>query len=182
MFSSASSEWETPWDFFDKLDRIFHFTLDPCATPENTKVPLHYFTKEDDGLTKGWDGEVVFMNPPYGRQIGKWIEKAYKEGEKIDTIVVCLIPARTDTSWWHNYCTRAREIWFLRGRIKFINRTFPSYREDGDFKLSSAPFPSAIVIFGKDLYSKHSVYEMHYGFLWNNRHLEPRPQTLYVNF
>ncbi len=97
-FSSKTDLWSTPQDFFDKLDEEFDFTLDPCATPENAKCPI-YFTKDDDGLEQDWSGERVFMNPPYGREIGKWVKKAYES----NTLVVCLLPARTDTRWWHDY-------------------------------------------------------------------------------
>ena len=131
MYSSTTSEWSTPQALFDKLNDEFHFTLDPCASPENAKCKK-YYTKEDDGLCKSWDGETVFMNPPYGRQIGKWAAKA--SGTK--GVVVCLIPARTDTAWWHDYCIKYGEVRFIRGRIQF----------DGPTK-DNAPFPSAIVIF-----------------------------------
>ena len=134
LWSSASAEWETPQDVFDILDEIFHFTLDPCATSSNAKCSL-YYTKEDDGLSKSWAGHRVFMNPPYGRQISRWIKKALDESQKPNTIVVCLLPARVDTSWFHDYCTQGY-VWFIRGRLKF-----------GGSK-NSAPFPSMIVIFG----------------------------------
>jgi phage N-6-adenine-methyltransferase len=133
-FSSATPEWETPQTLFDELDRIFGgFTLDPCATSENAKCS-RYFTTADDGLIQHWTGKV-FMNPPYGREIGRWVEKAWRES--IDgALVVCLLPARVDTRWWHNYA-RNGYVYFLRGRLKF-----------GD-AAHGAPFPSAIVIFGK---------------------------------
>ena len=135
MFSSKSAEYGTPAEMFGYWDSIYHFTLDPCATPANTKC-AKFFTKEDDGLAQTWRGRV-FMNPPYGREIGKWIKKAYDECVVLQhcELVVCLVPARTDTKWWHDYCMKAHEIRYLRGRIKF----------DGATK--SAPFPSAIVIF-----------------------------------
>jgi len=133
MWSSATGEWETPQDLFDELDEIFHFTLDPCATPENAKCELFY-TKEDDGLRQNWGGHRVFMNPPYGREITRWVRKAYLESRKPNTVVVCLLPARTDTKWFHNYCTRG-EVWFIKGRLKFGGAR------------NSAPFPSMIVIF-----------------------------------
>ena len=144
MFSSKSDEWETPLDLFNELDREFNFTLDPCATDENHKVKK-YYTKKDNGLIKSWAGEVVFVNPPYGRSIGKWVEKSYYEAQ--NATVVMLIPARTDTSYFHDYIYHNAEIRFLRGRIKFINRALPSWREDGNFKISGAPFPSMIVVF-----------------------------------
>lgn len=138
MFSSTSSEWETPQALFDQLNARLHFTLDPCATPENAKCKKFY-TKQDDGLSKSWRRECVFMNPPYGREIGKWVQKAYEEGIRHGTLVVALLPARTDTRWWHDYVMRAREVWLIRGRLRF-----------GGMK-NSAPFPSAIAIFDTSL-------------------------------
>lgn len=128
MFTSSTDLWETPQSLFDELDKEFHFTLDVCATKENAKCE-RYFTKEDDGLAQEWCG-ICWMNPPYGRQIGKWIKKAYESGAR----VVCLIPARTDTAWWHDYVMKG-EYRFIRGRLRFGNSK------------NSAPFPSAIVIF-----------------------------------
>lgn len=117
---------------FNELDREFHFDLDPCATDFNAKCS-NYFTKKQDGLSRGWWGSV-FMNPPYGREIIKWVKKAYEESKRpLVDVVVCLVPARTDTAWWHDYCMKG-EIRFIRGRIKFSGK-------------GSAPFPSAIVIF-----------------------------------
>jgi len=136
MMQSTTSEWETPQGFFDALDTQYHFTLDPCATPRNAKCPK-YFTKNDNGLAQSWSGERVFMNPPYGREISRWVKKAYEESLR-GTLVVCLLPARTDTRWFHDYCTKGR-INFLRGRLKF-----------GDSK-NSAPFPSMVVIFGGEM-------------------------------
>lgn len=130
-FSSATDLWSTPKSFFDKQNAIYHFTLDVCATQENAKCK-EYFTKDDDGLSKDWNG-VCWMNPPYGREIKQWMEKAYKESLK-GAIVVCLVPARTDTVWWHEYAMKGN-IEFIRGRLKF-----------GDAK-NSAPFPSALVVF-----------------------------------
>ncbi|MGG4783988.1 phage N-6-adenine-methyltransferase, partial [Morganella morganii] len=119
-YSSKSNEWATPQNLFDELNDEFNFTLDPCATDENAKCSK-YFTIEDDGLSKDWSNEVVFMNPPYGREIKKWIEKAYKECLNGAT-VVCLIPARTDTTYWHDFIfDKANDIRFLRGRLKFGN-------------------------------------------------------------
>lgn len=135
MKSSKSAEWSTPQDFYDKLDQEFHFTLDPCATHENAKCK-HHFTEEDDGLERCWYDNVVFMNPPYGRKISKWLEKAYMSS-KHNTTVVCLVPSRTDTRWWHDYCMKG-EIRFIKGRLKFGNSK------------NSAPFPSAVVIFSQE--------------------------------
>jgi phage N-6-adenine-methyltransferase len=130
-FSSKTDDWATPQDFFDNLNQTFNFTLDPCASHENHKC-AKYYTKDDDGLSKSWEGETVFMNPPYGRDVKKWMKKAYEESKH--ATVVCLIPARTDTAYWHDYCMKG-EITFIRGRLKFGNSK------------QSAPFPSAVVIF-----------------------------------
>ena len=133
-FSSKSNEWPTPQHLFDELNQEFNFTLDPCATEENAKCSKH-FTIEDDGLSKDWSNDVVFMNPPYGREIKKWIKKAYEESLNGAT-VVCLIPARTDTMYWHDFIfDKADDIRFLKGRLKFGNGK------------NSAPFPSAIVVY-----------------------------------
>jgi phage N-6-adenine-methyltransferase len=130
MFSSKTPEWETPQDFFDGLNEEFHFTLDVCATNFNAKCD-EFLTKEDDGLSCSWHGSVCWMNPPYGREIKHWMHKAYHCG----ATVVCLVPARTDTAWWHDYAMKADEIRYIRGRLKFGNSK------------NSAPFPSAVVIF-----------------------------------
>ena len=127
-FSSKTDMWSTPQDLFDSLNTEHGFTLDVCATPDNAKCE-RFFTKDDDGLSQPWDG-VCWMNPPYGRKIGKWMKKACECG----ATVVCLVPARTDTAWWHDYAMKGR-ITFLRGRLKF-----------GGHK-NSAPFPSAVVVF-----------------------------------
>jgi phage N-6-adenine-methyltransferase len=128
MFTSNTFEWSTPQDLFDTLNAEFHFTIDVCATKENAKCE-HYFTKEDDGLSKEWTG-VCWMNPPYGRQIGKWIKKAYESA----STVVCLIPSKTDTAWWWDYVMKG-EIRYIRGRLNFSGSKI------------NAPFASAIVIF-----------------------------------
>lgn len=146
MFSSISSEWETPQELFDSLNSLYGFTIDVAATDDNAKCK-RYFTKENDGLSQSWAQECVWCNPPYGREIGKWVRKAFQEAKQPGTVVVMLLPARTDTAWFHD-CCRFGDVIFLRGRLKFINRTFPSYREDGDFKRSPAQFPSMIVKFG----------------------------------
>lgn len=129
-FSSKTDLHETPQGFFDKLNEEFGFLLDVCATPENAKVPL-FFTKEDNGLERDWTGPA-WMNPPYGREIGRWMHKANKEALNGIT-TVCLVPARTDTKWWHDYVIQ-HEVRFIKGRLKFGNAK------------NSAPFPSAVVI------------------------------------
>ncbi len=138
LFSSKTNLWETPKDFFDKLNwRFGPFDLDPCATPHNTKC-ANFYTEAEDGLSKSWQGHTVFVNPPYGRDIGKWIKKAHEETQQdVDTKVVMLIPARTDTKYWHDYVMKAELVFFVKGRLKF-----------GDSE-NSAPFPSAVVVFRK---------------------------------
>lgn len=131
-FSSATEEWATPQALFDQLDREFHFTLDVCSTDQNAKCPRH-FTKEDDGLSQNWGRSTVWMNPPYGRVIGSWMRKAWLSA-KAGATVVCLVPARTDTNWWHDYAMLG-EIRLIKGRVKF-----------GDAK-TGAPFPSALIVF-----------------------------------
>ena len=133
MFSSKTDLWSTPQAFFDELDKEFHFTLDPCADEKNHKCNK-YYTKQDDGLQQSWDEEVVFCNPPYGNEIGKWVEKCNLESIYSAKVVVALLPARTDTRWFHRYIYNFAEIRFIKGRLKF-----------GDCK-NSAPFPSMVVI------------------------------------
>ena len=135
MFSSKTGEWSTPQDFFDKLNwRFGPFTLDPCACPSNTKC-ANFFTEAENGLSKSWEGFTSFVNPPYGRGIENCIQKAYEETRKEGTRAVVLIPARTDTKYWHQYVMKADEVYFIKGRLKF-----------GDSE-NSAPFPSAVVVF-----------------------------------
>lgn len=138
-FSSKRHDWETPQVFFDELDREFHFTLDPCATPKTAKCKKFY-TPAENGLLQDWSGETVFCNPPYGRELPKWIEKCAKESEHAK--VVMLIPARTDTIAFHKYIYNKAEIRFIKGRLKF--------RVDGK-EGDPAPFPSMVVIFNADI-------------------------------
>jgi phage N-6-adenine-methyltransferase len=138
LFSSLSPEWPTPDAVFDALNERFHFTLDACATPENAKCE-RYFTSDQDALQQEWAGRV-FLNPPYGRDIGHWLKKAY-ESSVHGATVVCLVPSRTDTDWWHSYCMKG-SIFFVRGRLRFGNAQ------------NSAPFPSAVVVFEPPLNSK----------------------------
>lgn len=133
LFSSKSDEWETPQDVFDSLNAEFDFDLDPCATSENHKCD-RYFTQEQNGLVQNWGGCTVFCNPPYSN-IARWVEKAFREGLKDKTTVVLLIPARTDTRYFHDFILHRSEIRFLRGRLKFSGAVY------------NAPFPSMIVIF-----------------------------------
>lgn len=134
-FSSARQDWATPWALFKVLNAEYGpFDLDVCATPENAKCAAFY-TPKDDGLTRPWTGRC-WMNPPYGREIGKWVKKAAQEARTNSEIVVCLLPARTDTAWWHDFVEgRATKVLFIRGRIKFAGAK------------NSAPFPSAVVVF-----------------------------------
>jgi phage N-6-adenine-methyltransferase len=132
LFSSVRTEWETPPALFQRLDQEFSFTLDVCATRANRKCPT-YFAARQDGLRQRWSGRC-WMNPPYGRSIGRWIAKAVQESRRSAT-VVCLLPARTDTVWWHNGVMRACEIRLIKGRLTFVGAPSP------------APFPSAIAIF-----------------------------------
>ena len=133
MFSSKTDLWETPQEFFDKLNQEFHFNLDACALPENAKCE-YYYTPEQDGLSQPWNG-VVWCNPPYGREIGRWVEKAYHSAAEGEAVVVMLLPARTDTKWFHKYIYNKAKVRFIKGRLKF-----------GGSK-NSAPFPSMVVIF-----------------------------------
>ena len=137
-FESKKQEYETPDKLFQVLDNEFHFTIDVCADANNTKVKLFY-SEKDDALLQDWFG-VCWMNPPYGREISKWVKKAYEESVNCRLIkcklTVCLLPARTDTKWWNEYVMKADAIHFIKGRLKFSNMD------------NSAPFPSAIVIFG----------------------------------
>ena len=128
--------WSTPQSFFTKYDGEYNFNLDVCASEDNAKC-AKYFTETDDGLQQEWEG-VCWRNPPYGREIIKWMKKAY-ESSLNGATVVCLVPARTDTIWWHEYAMKGT-IEFIRGRLKFGNSK------------NSAPFPSAIVVFNGGRY------------------------------
>lgn len=134
FFSSQTNEWATPQWLFDELDKEFHFTLDPCCTHENAKCERHY-TIEEDGLKQSWGGESVFLNPPYGKTLHKWVEKAWKESCKPNTVIVMLIPSRTDTRYFHDYILHRSEIRFIRNRLDF--------NDIG----GRAPFPSMLVIY-----------------------------------
>ena len=130
-FSNESNEWPTPQWLFDALNREFGFTLDPCSDGENAKCK-NFFTLLSNGLTKDWNQETVFMNPPYSECL-EWMRKAYGAAQTGAT-VVCLVPSRTDTKWWHSFAMKG-EIRFIKGRLKFGNAE------------KSAPFPSAIIVF-----------------------------------
>lgn len=133
LFSSSSDEWSTPEEIYNELDKEFNFNLDPCSTDDNHKTE-DYYTAADNGLLKSWGGRRVFCNPPYSN-ISEWVKKAYYEAYKEDTLVVLLIPARTDTKYFQEYIYHRSEIRFIKGRLKFGNSK------------NSAPFPSMVVIF-----------------------------------
>ena len=134
LFLSQRLDWRTPQGVYDKLNEEFHFDFDPCpANPTvwmNSGVSLFHPTF--DGLSVPW-GQSTFCNPPYGREVGKWIKKGWQES-LLGKTVVLLVAARTDTAWWHDYCLKG-EIRFIRGRLRF------------DDQKNSAPFPSAIIVF-----------------------------------
>ena len=132
-FMSKTDEWATPNDFFARVQKEFNLNLDVCADESNYKI-IPYYSKLTDGLSSSWKGFRCWMNPPYGRQIGKWIEKAANGDAEV---VVCLLPARTDTRWFHDYIYGKAEIRFIKGRLKFGGSKHP------------APFPSMLVIFEK---------------------------------
>ena len=132
---SRGSDWSTPQDLFDKLDNEFHFTLDPCASKWNAKCK-RYFTEKEDGLKQDWGKDVVFLNPPYGKDLKSWMEKAFNS-YKGGATVVCLVPAATDLSWWHDYAM-CGEIRFLRGRPRFITR-------EGSWQQTFSP--SVVIVF-----------------------------------
>lgn len=150
MFSSKNYEWETPPEVFEWIDRKWEITIDACATPENAKTE-RFVSPDEDFFDYNFIGETAFMNPPYGRGIIKFIEKAYMEGLKPDTRFVCLLPARTDTKWWHRYVMKSIVIYLVEGRIKFLN-------EEGE-RVASAPYPSVIVMFdGQIREAKHPLF------------------------
>lgn len=138
LFSSDKNYWETPKELFQKLNEEFNFTLDAAASHNNHKCDK-YFTEKDDGLSKNWEGNVVFCNPPYGRkETGLWTKKCYEESLKPNTTVVLLIPARTDRQSFHDYILGKAEIRFIKGRLKFEINGEP---------IGTAPFPSMICVF-----------------------------------
>jgi phage N-6-adenine-methyltransferase len=152
MFSSQSSEWRTPKELYDRLNKVFKFDLDPCTTEDNPLGTRYYYTMETDGLNSQWpkDVESVFINPPYNKEIETWLQKAMLEFNRARQnikYIVFLLPARTDTRWFHDYIYTPVsiqgnplpkiQIRFLKGRLKFTNSK------------NSAPFPSMICIFHK---------------------------------
>jgi len=141
LFSSNKEDWETPQAMFDQLDAKYHFGFDLAASDSNHKCD-RYFTEQDDALSQDWATikGPLFLNPPYGRNLRQWIEKACKTASETNLTIVLLIPARTDTSYWHDFIFGKASIEFLRGRLKFEQNGVPG---------NSAPFPSAIVIYNK---------------------------------
>ncbi len=127
LFTSERGDWRTPPAFYDELDREFHFDFDPCPAVNPD------FEMRADGLSAAWAPRTVFCNPPYGPEIGHWVRKGYMEA-RLGATVVMLVPSRTDTRWWHEWCMKG-EVRFVRGRLKFGGASNP------------APFPSAVVIF-----------------------------------
>jgi phage N-6-adenine-methyltransferase len=131
-FMSRKQDWTTPRPFFDYWNTRYNFTLDAAAEPHNALCD-RYYTTEDDALTQDWEG-TVWVNPPYSAGIGKWVGKAYEEARKGATVIM-LIPARTETRWWHTYVMQAAEVVLIKGRMRFGGSPI------------NAPFPSCVVIF-----------------------------------
>lgn len=139
LFSSDNPCWGTPQELFRALDGEFHFGLDAAATASNAKCSS-FFSPEVDGLAQNWDvGAGVFCNPPYGREIGRWVQKAYQEFQGGVEPIVLLLPARTDTRWFHDFIYGKAELRFLRGRVRFTDES----GRPGE----PAPFPSMIAIY-----------------------------------
>jgi phage N-6-adenine-methyltransferase len=152
-FTSESNEWSTPQDLFDRLNEEFKFTLDAAATPENAKCEK-FFTYIENGLAQSWRGERVWLNPPYGSDLGRWVEKAVFDSSEV---TVMLVPARTDTQWWSLFwdydkhrAAEGCEVRFLKGRLKFGGgKQMRRSRQQSSCSEKDAPFASAIVILRK---------------------------------
>lgn len=136
VMSSDRMDWATPQDFFDMLNKTYNFTLDVCASKENAKC-AKYFDEVTNGLAQSWAGERCWMNPPYGREIAKWVKKAREEGEH-GTLVVGLLPVRTDTRYFSEHIAKHADLLFVKGRLRF------------DGGKSSAPFPSMLAVWGEN--------------------------------
>lgn len=136
-YSSNRADWETPRELFERINAVWRFDLDAASSDANALCTDH-FTAETDGLAQSWEDRRVWVNPPYGRDIGRWVAKAHEESRK-GAIVVMLLPARTDTRWWHGHVAHADEVAFFKGRIHFCLGGVPQ---------NSATFPSALVRFG----------------------------------
>lgn len=138
LFSTGKNDWETPQDFFNEWDNLFHFTIDVCATEANHKCD-RYYSPTDNGLIQDWQSEIVWCNPPYSaKEQDLWVKKCWEEGQKPNTTVVALLPARTDTKRFHQYIYNKAQIHFIKGRLKFVGAD------------NSAPFPSMIVIWRQE--------------------------------
>ncbi len=132
LFSSNKEDWETPQWLFEQLNKKYNFDIDVCASDLNHKCKKYYSINEN-GLEQEWNGNI-WCNPPYGRKIGDWVKKGYESSLR-GNIVVMLLPSRTDTKWFQDYCLKGN-LTFIRGRLKFSNSD------------TGAPFPSVIVVFG----------------------------------
>ena len=144
LYSSATDEWPTPAPLFAALDAEFGFELDVCASPSNAKC-ARFWTRDDDGLRQPWSPGPAWMNPPYGTEIGKWVAKARRESAR-GAVVVCLLPARTDTAWWHqDVMPGAAQIRFICGRLSFGGGLQDAAKARSG--AHNAPFPSVIVVF-----------------------------------
>lgn len=141
-FSSKHYDYETPLELFNVLNAEFHFTLDVCASMVNAKV-RNFWTKAEDGLSHSWVNEICWMNPPYGKALPEWMRKAKHEAHHNQATVVALVPCRTDTRWFWDYCID-EEIRLIKGRLRFKRGLYDSKPTAKDF---GAPFPSMIVIF-----------------------------------
>lgn len=172
MFSSKRQDWATPQDVFDELNREFGFTLDPCCTERTAKCDK-FFTPEIDGLSKNWGGERCFVNPPFGREQAAWIKKCYEESRKPNTLVVLLIPARTDTKHFHKYLYQKSEIRFIKGRLKFIN---PDSDVPKD-KWTAAPFPSMVCILSRETVPNFFPTESLIAIKRKTSEVSPNPPT-----
>lgn len=135
VFSSDRPDWETPFSLFHLYDAAYHFTVDVCAQPHNFKV-VRFFSPETNGLVQSWAGERCWMNPPYGDEIVEWVQKAATESLFMDTLIVALLPARTDTEWFYKYVAPYAALDFLVGRVKFVGAP------------TGAPFPSVVATYG----------------------------------
>jgi len=153
VFSSQTEEWATPQDFFDRMNAQYGpFDLDVSATLGNAKC-ARFFTKDDNGLAQPWAPARCWINPPYGRDMGKWVRKAYEESQR-GALVVCLVPARTDVAWWHEWAMHKAEITLLRGRLRFqradgalLSNNCPSVREGRHAPTTTAPFATAVLVY-----------------------------------
>lgn len=157
LFSSASDLWGTPPEVFRQLDEVYNFQLDAASSDDNCLCPCH-FTVKDNGLEQDWyPYRRVWLNPPYGRTIGFWMRKAYEESRK-GCIVVCLVPARVDTRWWHDWVLDKTSVTFFKGRLKYTRLADDSGSPGG-----GAPFPSALVIYEPDLANRIDFSNQPFG-------------------